>query len=174
MGEGSNTPLESTCFQNCPLCINLAPALEQLWKCHREVIVKLQNQISEAYENIAVHLSAGIFMCLSKHIPFLLWTMLFLVALVVVWVSFSSKMETSPEVEFARAIPVLKLKPTHWVLLNQVNHSLFLRMGRQESGVLLDHSSELKELQGCISFPPLEFWLLKDCNLGSENGKGWL
>lgn len=55
MAGEENTPLGNACFQNCPLCTDLAPAPQQLCKCHREVIVKLQNQISEAYENIAVH-----------------------------------------------------------------------------------------------------------------------
>lgn len=53
MGEGNEHTFKYVC-KIVLFCI-LAPASEQLCKCHKEVIVKLQNQISEAYENIAVH-----------------------------------------------------------------------------------------------------------------------
>lgn len=69
MGEGNKHTFNKCMFSKLSSSVFIWHLHQNICKCHKEVIVKLQNQISEAYENIVVHLSAGILTCLSKHIP---------------------------------------------------------------------------------------------------------
>lgn len=71
--------------------------------------------------------------------------------------SFSSERETSAEVEFARVIPVLKLKPTH--LSSCEPSELLPGSGDGKAGEWGSpgHSSELNRPRGASSFLLLNF-----------------
>lgn len=55
IGEGNEHTFKKCMFAKLSSSVFWHLHQNKLCKCHKEVIVKLQNQISEAYENIAVH-----------------------------------------------------------------------------------------------------------------------